>query len=255
MGSWTASGLDLVFARILKFALYEVPGALPGETGGKILCAVAQRFIDGDIPASVMPPFAAAQVLATPKSSGGAQPITIGATTRRAILKALFRKVTPVAAEYLVPHQLAVGIKSGFDVVAHDVRAAIEKYGHDDGRVLLRIEAENAFNKVSCAAMLGGVLTHVPGMAPMAYAIYGQPPILKAGDTLFTSREGAQQCCQLSMIMYCDAEHPTAEKIETKCSLDVNLWIADDGSLYGKIDQLLLAIDVILEAEETTAYR
>jgi phage tail protein X len=71
--------------------------------------------------------------------------------------------------------------------------------------------------------MLDGVLTHVPGMARMAYAVYGQPPLLKSGDTLFISREGAQQGCQLSMIMSCVAEHPTVEKIEAKCNLVVNL--------------------------------
>jgi hypothetical protein len=137
----------------------------------------------------------------------------------------------------------------------HEVRAAIEKYGQDDGRALLRIDAENAYNKVSRAAMLDGVMTHVPGMARMAYAVYGQPPLLKSGDKLFTSREGAQQGRQLSVIMCSVAEHPTVEKIEAKRNLDVNLWIADDGSLYDKIDQLLLSIDIILEAEETTGYR
>jgi Reverse transcriptase (RNA-dependent DNA polymerase) len=197
-----------------------------------------------------MPLFASAQVLATRKSNGGARPIAIGNTTRRAILKALIQKVTPVAAENLAPHQLAVGVKSGCDVVAHEVRTVLEKYGQDDGRAFLRIDAENAFNKVSRAAMLDGVLTHAPGTARKVYADYSQPPLLKAGAALFTSREGAQQGCQLSMIMCCVGEHPTVEKIEAKCNLDVNLWIAEDGSLYGKIDRLL-AID-ILEAEETT---
>jgi hypothetical protein len=252
--SWTASGLDLLSTRILKSVLDEVPGVFHGETGSKVLCAVAQRFIGGNIPASVTPLFASAQVLATRKSNSGARPIAIGTTTRRAILKGLIRKVTPVAAEYLAPHQLAVGVKTGWDVVAHGVRAAIEKYSQDDGRALLRIYAENAFNKVSHAAILDVALTHVPGMARMAYAVYGQPPLLKAGDRLFDSREGARQGCQLSMMTCCVAEHPTVEKIEAKRNLDVNLWIADDGSLYGKIDQLL-AIDIILEAEETTGYR
>jgi hypothetical protein len=135
------------------------------------------------------------------------------------------------------------------------VRAAIEKSRQDDGRALLRIVAANAFNKVSCAAMLDSVLTHVPGMAQMAYAVYGQPPLLNAGDNLFNWREGARQDCQLSMILCCVAKHPTVEKIEAKCNLDANMCIADDGSLYCKIDQLLLAIDIILEAEETTGYR
>jgi hypothetical protein len=121
---WTAFGLDPFSARILKPVLEEVPGALPGETGSEIFCAVAQHFLDGDIPASVMPLFAAAQVLATPKSNGRARPIAIGTTNLRAILKALIRKDTPVAGEYLAPLQLAAGVKSGCDLVAHEFRAA-----------------------------------------------------------------------------------------------------------------------------------
>jgi hypothetical protein len=58
---------------------------------------------------------------------------------------------------------------------------------------------------------------------------------------LFTSRAGAQQGFQLSGIMCCVAKHPTVEKIEAKSNLDANLRIAYDSSLYGKIDQLLLA--------------
>jgi hypothetical protein len=55
--------------------------------------------------------FASAQVLATRKSNGGTRPIAIGTTTRRAILKALIRKVKPVAAEYIAPHKLVVGVE------------------------------------------------------------------------------------------------------------------------------------------------
>jgi hypothetical protein len=96
-----------------------------------------------------MPRLAAAQILVTPMSNGGARPIAIGTTTCRAVLRGLIRKVTPVAAEYLAPHQLAIGFKSFCDVVAHEVRATVEKSGQDDGSAVRRIDAENAFHKVS----------------------------------------------------------------------------------------------------------
>jgi hypothetical protein len=40
--------------------------------------------------------------------------------------------------------------------------------------------------------------------------------------------------------------------IGDKCNLGANKWIADDGSLYGKRGQLLIATDIILEPEATT---
>jgi hypothetical protein len=68
MESFSAAGPDLLSARMLKLVLDDARGSLPGSIGGKILCAVAQVFANGDMPADTMPLFSSATVLATPKT-------------------------------------------------------------------------------------------------------------------------------------------------------------------------------------------
>jgi hypothetical protein len=123
---------DLLTARMLKLVLDDAPGSLPGSTGGEILCAVAQVFANGDIPAFIMPHFSSATVLATPKLAGGVRPLAIGMRLRRLISSVVLRRVISKAREYLAPHQVEVGVKLGCDLVVHKVRSAIDEHGAED---------------------------------------------------------------------------------------------------------------------------
>jgi hypothetical protein len=117
---------------MLKLVLDDAPGSLPGSTGGEILCAVAQVFANGDIPADIMPLFSSATVLATPKLAGGVRPLAIGMRLRRLISSVVLHRVISKAREYLAPHQVEVGVKSGCDLVVHKVRSAIDEHGAED---------------------------------------------------------------------------------------------------------------------------
>jgi hypothetical protein len=104
---------------MLKLVLDDVPGSLPGSTGGEILCAVAQMFANGEMPTDIMPLFSSATVLASRKPTGGVRPLAIGMTLRRLISSVVLHRVTSTAREYLAPHQVAVGVKSRCDLVVH----------------------------------------------------------------------------------------------------------------------------------------
>jgi hypothetical protein len=194
MDSCSAAGPDLLTSRILKLVLDDASGSLPGCTGGEILCAVAHIFTDGDMPVDNMPSFSAATVLATPRPAGGVRPLAIGMTLRRLISSAVLQHVTPcvtpAACEYLTPHQVAVGVKSACDLIFHEVRAALDENVANDEYVLVLVDARNAINVVKRAKMLDAVVQHVPALARLAYAVYGQPPLLRAGECIFESLEG-----------------------------------------------------------------
>jgi UvrD/REP helicase N-terminal domain len=49
----SAAGPDLLSARMVKLVLDDAPGSLSGSTGGEILCAVAQVFANGGMPADI----------------------------------------------------------------------------------------------------------------------------------------------------------------------------------------------------------
>jgi hypothetical protein len=113
--SFSVAGPDLLSARMLQLVLDDAPGPLPESTGGETLCAVAQMFANGEMPADLMPLFSSAAVLATPKPAGGVHPLAIGMTLRRLISSLVLQRVTSTAPEYLLPHQVSVGVQSGCD--------------------------------------------------------------------------------------------------------------------------------------------
>jgi Reverse transcriptase (RNA-dependent DNA polymerase) len=252
--SFSGAGPDLLSARMFKLVLDDARGSLPGSTGGEILCAVAQMFANGDMPADIIPFFSPATVLATPKPAGGVRPVAIEMTLRRLISSVVLQRVTSKAREYLAPHQVAVGVKSGCDLVVHEVRSAIDEHGADDAYVLVCVHARKAFNRAKRANMLTAVEQHLPALAWLAYSIYGQPPLLCASDCGFESLEGTQQGCVLAMLLFSLVIHTMVMEITAACQLRVNLWEADDGTLFGRTLEVAKAMAIIRAAEDDTGY-
>jgi Reverse transcriptase (RNA-dependent DNA polymerase) len=182
------------------------------------------------------------------------RPLAIGMTLRRLISSVVLQRVTSTAREYLAPHQVAVGVKSGCDLVVHEVRSAIDEHGADDAYVLVRVDARNAFNTAKRANMLTAFEQHVPALARLAYAIYGQLPLLRAGDCVFESLEGTQQGSVLAMLLFSLVIHTMVMEIIAACQLRENLREADDGTLFGCISEVAKAMAIIRAAEDETGY-
>jgi hypothetical protein len=94
--------------------------------------------------------------------------------------------------------------------------------------VLVHVNAQNAFNKAMHANMLTAVEQHVPALARLAFSIYGQPPLLRAGDFVFESLEVTQQGCILAVQLLSLVIHTMVMEILATWQLRVNLWEADD---------------------------
>jgi hypothetical protein len=94
----------------------------------------------------------------------------------------------------------------------------------------------------------------LPTLARLAYAIYGQPPFLRAGDCVFESLEGTQQGCVLVMLLFSLVIHTMVVEITAACQPCENLREADDGTLFGRISEVAKAMAIIRAAEEDTGY-
>jgi hypothetical protein len=110
------------------------------------------------------------------------------------------QRVTSTAREYLAPHQVAVGLKSGCDLVVQEARSAIDEHGADDTYVLVCVDARNAFNKAKRANMLTAVEQHVPALERLTYAIYGQQPCCEPATVSLSrskarSKDASWRCC------------------------------------------------------------
>jgi hypothetical protein len=63
--------------------------------------------------------------------------------------------------------------------------------------------------------------------------------------------EGTQQGCVLAMLLFSLAIQPTVIDNTSVCELRVNIWEADDGTLFGRISEVAKALERISGAEDT----
>lgn len=116
----------------------------------------------------------------------------------------------------------------------------------DPCKVALRVDAENAFNRALHAAFLCLVCSHASASAQLTHALYGTQPYLVVGGTLLRSKEGAQQGYSLGRLLFALLIQPLIDHINEKCKLDYNVWCADDGIIFGYIDQVSEAYEILV---------
>ncbi|CEM31462.1 unnamed protein product [Vitrella brassicaformis CCMP3155] len=98
----------------------------------------------------------------------------------------------------LAPCQYAVGVASGSKKLIAAVRTFLSAGESDKQRVLLSLDAKNAFNSMSRQAILEGVDRLIPDLTQYFLQWYGEPAELwshheKGYTCKVLSQEGAQQ--------------------------------------------------------------
>ena len=66
-------------------------------------------------------------------------------------------------ADYLAPYQYGVSTPGESEVVAHLVQLYLEQ---DKNCVILKVDAKNAFNRISRNLIMDEVSKHLPGLYP-----------------------------------------------------------------------------------------
>jgi hypothetical protein len=139
--------------------------------------------------------------------------------------------------DYLLPHQVSTVAAAGTEILMHGFREKLQ-FGHDPGKVALRVDAANAFNAVSWDEILERVCDQAPPAARFFHALYGEPPYVVAGTTLLLSREGNQPGDPLGMLLFALTIQPPVLRIQSECDLEPNLWYADDDTLVGSVSEV-----------------
>jgi len=109
----------------------------------------------------------------------------------------------------------------------HAVRAYINNLS--PGEAFLKIDFTNAFNAVSRDEIFSSSEEYTPELLPFINICYGQPYFLINGESVILSEQGLQQGDPLGPMFYC----ASTQKLGAK--------YFDDGSLGGKVDDLMLA--------------
>ena len=90
--------------------------------------------------------------------------------------------------EHLLPHQLAVGVKAGAEVIPHVVRQWRQDNVDDPDKLLIIFDEGNAHNEVDRHTFLTRMRDIAPGICKWLEYIYGN---------IIESRAGGQQGCPL----------------------------------------------------------
>ena len=204
--------------------------------------------LNGSLPAELAPYLASAPVTPLGKKDGGIRPIAVGETLRRLVSKCAAAKVVPRLVDYFQPHQLGVGMKDGAVGTLHACRHVLKAHGEDMDTVMIKLDCKNAFNLVDRNRMFEQVRLKAPELAAWVEYCYGTQPVLYLGEHQLKSCTGVQQGDPLGPLLFALTLMPLVQEIGINFpSLLTNVWYLDDGTIAGKIEDVLGAFQIIQE--------
>ena len=112
----------------------------------------------------------------------------------------------------------------------------------------MKIDFTNAFNEVQRAIFLKECHAKFPHIYKWVHYCYSEHSHLFYGDHIISSQAGVHQGDPLGPFLFCLVLQVLIDKIKTKVpDLNLNIWYMDDGSVCGKVEQLLQAWKIIKE--------
>lgn len=219
-----------------------------GEAGERALTAItrlANFIIAGEVRNDIKLIFFGASLCALWKKDNGIRPIAVGNAMRRLCGKLACSGVQDDAHAYLNPNQVGVATKLGGESVVH----AIRKYVHDPlnrGKVILKIDFQNAFNSIDRSKMLEHIANNFPKIYQFLSSSYSTPSLLFFGKDTISSEVGCQQgdpCGPLSFSV-------TIQPIVNNVRSELNAWYLDDGTIADYYKTVLEDFKVIIKEAE-----
>ena len=135
------------------------------------------------------------------------------------------------------------------DAIVRNSRVLLRRYGRNPNYVMVSVDASNAFNSFSRQTLLERLPLQTPSLAPFYNHIYGRTiPYLVLPSTpphMMRIREGTQQGDPASMLLFSLAIQPLVRRVSQECSLALNRWYADDGTLIGPIAEVTKALRIL----------
>ena len=140
-------------------------------------------IISGDILPEVREWFSGGRLCALAKEDGEVRPICIGSVWRRLASKVVCSILQPKFLEFLAPTQIGVAVKSGAEILIHEVDLLYRTFKKTKNFVVLKIDWKNAFNSVDRQLFLDAVHKHFPEI----YNFISQCTVLKDVLNLVTT--------------------------------------------------------------------
>ena len=140
------------------------------------------------------------------------RPLGIPAAIRRITAQCVLQMYRGRFASYLLPFNVALGIRGGVDWITTTMRLGVERYideferlGELPSRALISLDIKNMFNAISREKLLHILEQDFPELVPFALSLYHRPghTVLKRSDGTWESitvPEGFSQGCPASPI-------------------------------------------------------
>lgn len=133
------------------------------------------------------------------------------------------------------------------ELLIHVVSQILNDHHLDPGNIALRIDAENAFHRALRAAFLDLVCVHADSTAKITCTLHDTQLFLVVGSTFTRSNKRMQNGDPLGILLFALVNYSFIEEINAKCTLDYNVWCADEGTIVGDIDQDAEAYEIFVE--------
>ena len=244
-----------VTAKKVIFFLQSFPkGTSCGRSGWRVshfseLCQF-QHFVDafthlvnimlaGNVPKSVSRLLVSGNLVPLLKKDGSVRPIVVGEVLRRLISKICVSKVYEVAATYLQPFQVGVGVPGGAEALLHGFNRIIRSDSLvTENTVLALIDFKNAFNEVNREAVLLAVRDKLPAIFPWVFSCYSiAAPLFVDSDVIYAT-SGVQQGDPLGPLLFSLVLQPFLLHIKDNFHVHVGAYL-DDVTICGPQQSVL----------------
>ena len=215
----------------------------------EVVCLLASRRAPVEVAKFLAGGSLVALIKDIPNCPHDIRPIAVGEALRRLTSKCLCILTKAKAAEYFEGYQTGVACPGGSEIIVHGLRNCIEKHWNDEDFVTLKIDFQNAFNIVSCQALLEECHAHFPELLPWATWCYGQHPMLFHPMSTISSETGVQQGDPLGPLFFCLVLHKLVATIVSgeEVSHLYHKWYMDDGVVAGTGNAVARVIAIIKE--------
>jgi hypothetical protein len=153
----------------------------------------------------------------------------------------------PQAAQYLNPHQLGVGTKTGCKSIIHIAQAVLSDTSIPaNSKRVLQVDYLNAFNTLDRSHLFKEIREHLPGLSTFVEWSYRSHSLLFFGDSVLTSETGLQQGDPLGPLLFAVGIQSMVFQIDDEVpGLLINEWYLDDGMFVGSYEEILQALTTL----------
>ena len=198
--------------------------------------------------ANSYPPWAAYRALRMGRlialdKSPGVRPVGIGEIWSRLIAKVILVEAGPEAKNACGDNQLCAGLEAGIEGGIHAVNQVWKEIEQEENNGFLLVDARNAFNELSRAAMLWTIRHEWPSGARFVFNCYKRWAILgirgqNGSFLVIHSKEGVTQGDPLAMFAYGIGVLPLIRRLKRSHPNLFQPWYADDAGAGGSFTDI-----------------